>query len=168
MWWQSIRPKIWKYGKDGFSPSSESAKLSNFYCLCPDLLRAIVLFKQSSVFRYSKGSLMPILTKAYIFSLVPKQTPFFIRPIANMIFGQLRTTLIEPRAKEDGHGNSLWITNINWLGYLDLGTLGETTFWMVRWWRPPNIGWLHDVVRTWCNCYPGVPTLALDPIQRNM
>jgi len=49
---------------------------------------------------YAEGSLMPILVLKYIFELIPKNTPFFIRPILNMVFGQLDKLLVQPEIKK--------------------------------------------------------------------
>jgi glutathione S-transferase len=44
---------------------------------------------------------MPILVNAYIFILAPKQAPFFIRPLMNVIMGQMNAKIVEPRMKEN-------------------------------------------------------------------
>jgi len=44
---------------------------------------------------------MPILIQKYIFTLVPQQSPFFIRPIASLIFGQLEKLLSAPEIKKN-------------------------------------------------------------------
>ncbi|KAH8116141.1 thioredoxin-like protein [Phellopilus nigrolimitatus] len=49
---------------------------------------------------YSEGSLMPLLVNKLMFTLIPQRTPFFIRPIAKLIFGKVLKTLIDPRLAE--------------------------------------------------------------------
>ncbi|KAI5120884.1 hypothetical protein M0805_002984 [Coniferiporia weirii] len=49
---------------------------------------------------YSEGSLMPLLVNKLIFTMVPQKVPFFIRPLANMLFGGLLKTLVDPRLKD--------------------------------------------------------------------
>ncbi|KAG6835084.1 hypothetical protein H0H93_005020 [Arthromyces matolae] len=48
---------------------------------------------------YAEGSLMPILAQNIIYGLVPQHTPFFIRPIASMIFKGLTEMLLVPEFK---------------------------------------------------------------------
>ncbi|TFK41552.1 thioredoxin-like protein [Crucibulum laeve] len=50
---------------------------------------------------YAEGSLMPILVQKYIFDLIPKNTPFYIRPIVNMVFSQLDRQLVQPEIKKN-------------------------------------------------------------------
>ncbi|GLB39284.1 putative glutathione S-transferase [Lyophyllum shimeji] len=49
---------------------------------------------------YAEGSLMPILVQKIIFDIVPQKTPFLIRPLANMIFSNLDTQLLQPEFKK--------------------------------------------------------------------
>ena len=44
---------------------------------------------------------MPILFQRMIFDLVPKNSPFLIRPIVKMVFNQLKTLLVEPEIKKN-------------------------------------------------------------------
>ena len=39
---------------------------------------------------------MPYITNGYIFTVAPGRVPFFIRPIANMIFSALNNLLVKP------------------------------------------------------------------------
>lgn len=39
---------------------------------------------------------MPYVTNGYIFTITPSRVPFFIRPIANMIFSMLNNLLVKP------------------------------------------------------------------------
>jgi hypothetical protein len=39
---------------------------------------------------------MPNVTNGYIFSVSPSRVPFFIRPIAKMIFSALNDLLVKP------------------------------------------------------------------------
>lgn len=43
---------------------------------------------------------MPLLVNKLIFTIVPQRTPFFIRPIANMIFAGLMSKMVDPRLAE--------------------------------------------------------------------
>ncbi|KDR68457.1 hypothetical protein GALMADRAFT_257192 [Galerina marginata CBS 339.88] len=73
---------IAKYG-NGKAVPSEAGYLDNLY------------FNH-----YAEGSLMPILVQKYIFDAVPKNVPFYIRPIVNMVFGQLDSRIIQPELKK--------------------------------------------------------------------
>jgi len=75
---------IQKYGAEKFTPKTDASKLSDLYWT-----------------HYSEGTLMPILVNAYIFILAPKQAPFFIRPLMNVIMGQMNAKIVEPRMKEN-------------------------------------------------------------------
>ncbi|TRM65459.1 thioredoxin-like protein [Schizophyllum amplum] len=48
----------------------------------------------------AEGSLMPPVVNQYIGTLVPQQTPFFIRPLASMIFSKVNDMLYEPTIKQ--------------------------------------------------------------------
>ncbi|PAV15100.1 thioredoxin [Pyrrhoderma noxium] len=48
---------------------------------------------------YCEGSFMPLLVNKLIFTLVPKRTPFLLRPLANILFGALLSNMVEPRIK---------------------------------------------------------------------
>jgi len=50
---------------------------------------------------YAEGSLMPILIQRLIFENVPKNSPFWIRPIVNQVFTQLNKLLVEPEIKKN-------------------------------------------------------------------
>lgn len=39
---------------------------------------------------------MPYVTNGYIFTIAPSRVPFFVRPIANMIFSTLNNLLVKP------------------------------------------------------------------------
>lgn len=43
---------------------------------------------------------MPIIVQGYIFDLVPKKSPFYIRPILNAIFGQMTKRMVQPQIKK--------------------------------------------------------------------
>lgn len=43
---------------------------------------------------------MPLLVQKIIFDMVPKQSPFYIRPLARIIFGQLEKQIIQPEYKK--------------------------------------------------------------------
>ena len=53
---------------------------------------------------------MPYLTNRYIFTLAPSRVPFFIRPIANMIFNALNDMLVKPNLQ----------ANVDYVSTLDL------------------------------------------------
>ena len=44
---------------------------------------------------------MPILIQRMIFDYVPKNAPFWIRPIVRTVFDQLQTLLVEPEIKKN-------------------------------------------------------------------
>ncbi|KAH9477877.1 Glutathione S-transferase 3 [Psilocybe cubensis] len=46
---------------------------------------------------YAEGSLMPVLILKFIFTIVPKKSPFLIRPFLSFIFRQLDKQLAEPQ-----------------------------------------------------------------------
>ncbi|KPF45584.1 glutathione S-transferase family protein [Rhizobium sp. AAP43] len=46
---------------------------------------------------YAEGSAMPLLVMKLIFSRIPKQVPFFIRPIARMISDGVSRKLLDPQ-----------------------------------------------------------------------
>jgi len=48
---------------------------------------------------YCEGSLMPILVNELIFTMIPQQSPFFIRPLMNVVFGQVKSKMTQPRMK---------------------------------------------------------------------
>ena len=39
---------------------------------------------------------MPVLVQKLIFDVVPQRSPFYIRPLVSMIFGQLNKQLVQP------------------------------------------------------------------------
>ncbi|KAG6914612.1 hypothetical protein DXG01_016345 [Tephrocybe rancida] len=45
---------------------------------------------------YAEGSLMPLLVSKLTYDIVPSKTPFFVRPIAQMIFNSLTHKLLVP------------------------------------------------------------------------
>jgi hypothetical protein len=49
-----------------------------------------------TVSHYAEGSFMPVLVQKLIFDIVPQRSPFYIRPLVSMIFGQLSKQLVEP------------------------------------------------------------------------
>ncbi|THH29247.1 hypothetical protein EUX98_g4941 [Antrodiella citrinella] len=70
---------VQKYGRSKVQPP-DSGKIHDLY------------FKH-----YAEGTLMPILVNKLVFSIVPERSPFFIRPIARMMFGALTAKLVTPR-----------------------------------------------------------------------
>ena len=42
---------------------------------------------------------MPLIIQGYLFDIVPKKSPFYIRPILNTAFGQLTQKLVQPQMK---------------------------------------------------------------------
>ncbi|KIK02890.1 hypothetical protein K443DRAFT_131665 [Laccaria amethystina LaAM-08-1] len=69
---------IEKFGNGKATPP-ESGKLDNLYFS-----------------HYAEGSFMPVLVQKLIFDIVPQRSPFYIRPLVSMIFGQLSKQLVEP------------------------------------------------------------------------
>jgi hypothetical protein len=53
------------------------------------------------VSHYAEGTLMPILIQRMIFDYVPKNAPFWIRPIVRTVFDQLKKLLVEPEIKKN-------------------------------------------------------------------
>lgn len=53
-----------------------------------------------AVTHYAEGSLMPYLVMKIIFELIPKRTPFFIRPFANLILGGVTSAFLDPTLKQ--------------------------------------------------------------------
>lgn len=49
--------------------------------------------------QFSEASLMPKLVMKLIFMLIPSQSPFFVRPILNMIGSQVNGRLVDPDLK---------------------------------------------------------------------
>jgi len=45
---------------------------------------------------YAEGSIMPTLVQRHIFSLIPKNVPFIIRPIISMVLSRVDKEFIEP------------------------------------------------------------------------
>ncbi|KAH9941224.1 uncharacterized protein BXZ73DRAFT_88389 [Epithele typhae] len=60
---------------------------------------------------YSEGSLAPILVMKLVFGIIPKQAPFFIRWLLNMVFKAVDSAFIGPRLKIEAHLNKCgdWI-----------------------------------------------------------
>jgi len=48
---------------------------------------------------YAEGSLMPILINKYIFTTIPEQAPFILRPFLTVIFTAMVNKMITPRIK---------------------------------------------------------------------
>ncbi|PPQ82930.1 hypothetical protein CVT26_005037 [Gymnopilus dilepis] len=73
---------ITKYGNGKATPP-ESGYLDNLYFS-----------------HYAEGSLMPILVQKLIFDLVPKNSPFLLRPLVKSIFGKLDNLLVQSELKK--------------------------------------------------------------------
>ncbi|KAG2005048.1 glutathione S-transferase [Coprinopsis cinerea AmutBmut pab1-1] len=77
---------ISRYGKDKFGLDENSdAWVENMYWA-----------------HYSEGSLQPLLTRRFIYKVVPDRTPFFIRPVARLLFNNLDSVLIAPELEKHG------------------------------------------------------------------
>jgi len=63
---------------------------------------------------YAEGSAMPLLVMKLIFSRLPSQMPFFLRPVARMISGGVNGKLIDPQL--DDH-LALWTAELARDGY---------------------------------------------------
>ena len=48
---------------------------------------------------YAEGSAMPLFVMKLIFSMIPNNAPFFIRPVATMISKGINRTLLDPQIK---------------------------------------------------------------------
>jgi len=46
---------------------------------------------------YAEGTLMPILVNKHVYSVAPEQAPFFIRPVARVVFDAVAAKLVTPR-----------------------------------------------------------------------
>ncbi|KAL5521505.1 hypothetical protein ACEPAF_2253 [Sanghuangporus sanghuang] len=68
-----------KYGSDKFKPT-DAGVIDNLYFT-----------------HYCEGSLMPLLVNKLIFSVIPQRTPFFIRPIASVIFNTVQKQFLDPQ-----------------------------------------------------------------------
>lgn len=92
---------IGKYGKP--VQLSETGKLDNLYCepIAFNHPRCS-LTPTSTVTHYAEGSLMPPLVLKLVFSLIPGQTPFFIRPLVRIIFNQVDAQYVDPQLKKHG------------------------------------------------------------------
>lgn len=49
---------------------------------------------------YAEGSLMPLLVMGLVFNQIPKQSPWFIKPLANGISSTVRQRFIQPQMKQ--------------------------------------------------------------------
>jgi glutathione S-transferase len=58
---------------------------------------------------YAEGSAMPLLVMKLIFSRLPSQMPFFLRPVARMISGGVNGKLIDPQLADH---LALWKTEL--------------------------------------------------------
>lgn len=81
----------------------DSGYLDNLYCKYTILLLRISnanVLSNVPVSHYAEGSFMPIIVQGYIFDLVPKKSPFYIRPVLNATFGQLTKRLVQPQLEK--------------------------------------------------------------------
>lgn len=51
------------------------------------------------VTHYTEGTLMPLRVNGYIYSFIPDQAPFYMRPFVRMVANQLNNQLVEPALK---------------------------------------------------------------------
>ncbi|MDM7481562.1 MAG: glutathione S-transferase [Halomonas sp.] len=74
-----------RYGKERFQPSAEDSNewVDYRYWM-----------------HYAEGSLMPLLVMGLIFSQIPKQSPWFVRPIAQGISGTVQKRFLQPQLKQ--------------------------------------------------------------------
>jgi len=72
---------ISKYG-NGKAQPPESGKVDNIFFT-----------------HYCEGSLMPVLVNRLIFTLIPENSPWLLRPLLRFIFGKVQTGFIVPRMK---------------------------------------------------------------------
>jgi len=70
---------IGKYGGGRLQPTEEGKVDNLFYT------------------HYAEGTVMPLLVNKIIFGMLPKQVPFFIRPVASMISGAASSRFLDPR-----------------------------------------------------------------------
>ncbi|MES1025327.1 glutathione S-transferase [Gloeocapsa sp. BRSZ] len=63
---------------------------------------------------YAEGSAMPLLLLKLVFDRIEQQAPFFVKPIAQLITSQMKSSFIEPRIRQHLNyleaelGKSLW------------------------------------------------------------
>ncbi len=87
-----------KYGQGRFAPPLDT----------PDRLRYTYWLN------YAEGSAMPPLLLKLVFDRIEEQSPFFVKPIAQLIASRTKTSFIEPQIKqhldylEAELGKSLW------------------------------------------------------------
>ncbi|KAG2005047.1 glutathione S-transferase [Coprinopsis cinerea AmutBmut pab1-1] len=75
-----------RYGKEKFGvDESSSAWVDNLYWS-----------------HYSEGSLQPLLTRRFIYQIIPTRAPFFIRPMAKGLFTKVDQNLIAPELEKHG------------------------------------------------------------------
>lgn len=95
---------------------------------------------------------MPLLVNRYVFSLVPAQAPFFLRPLlrpifsmidAKMIAGPLDASLKYVCRLLSRPGTSVISRPL----YLGRGHPSEIDYRLVRWWLKSHHGRLYDVLR---------------------
>ncbi len=63
---------------------------------------------------YAEGSAMPLLVMKLIFTMIPKQVPFFMKPFARAISGGIMGRMIDPQLKENA---DLWEAELSENGW---------------------------------------------------
>ena len=94
---------VLKYGNGRFQ-ATEAGYLDNLYCkriTSSPFPRRITFFELCLPdSHYAEGSLMPLLVQKIIFDIIPRQSPFVIRPLVSMVFAQLQTHLVQPEIRK--------------------------------------------------------------------
>lgn len=70
---------IERYGNGGFRPQSPDGKLDDTFWS-----------------HFAEGSLMPALVMKLVFTIIPQQAPFLVRPLVSAIFNGVQTGFIDP------------------------------------------------------------------------
>src|ERR1700753_481306 len=82
--------------------ASPANRINDLYCWFPFICGANYSLTLLTGLHYSEGTLMPLLLNKYIFTLVPRRAPLFLRPIVNVVFKQLQDKFVDPRLKQNG------------------------------------------------------------------
>lgn len=97
---------ITKYG-NGKAVPPESGFVDNIYCefryiyISGSIRYYTIYLIPPLVSHYAEGTLMPVLFQRMVFEYVPKNSPFWIRPIIRPVFKQLEELLVKPEIKNN-------------------------------------------------------------------
>ena len=74
---------------------------SDIYIYISGSIRYYTIYLPPLVSHYAEGTLMPVLFQRMVFEYVPKNSPFWIRPIIRPVFKQLEELLVKPEIKNN-------------------------------------------------------------------